>query len=280
MTCQYCTAKNDPEDHRCQRCGRRIHTAYERPGLDRTPVSTSALAPELFFESPAPARPAFGPQVVPSPASLPSSRERREHAYQASLFGPQEVSSRSLKEAPRKSSQTTPRPRPDKNAQQTLNFAGPVPRGNHALRTSVEARIYCNAPIAATPLRIMASVADCGLALIGAGMFAAPFRFMVQEPVWSNQMLFDCVATVIVISLFYRVLFCLANGDTPGIRMMGLHVIDFDGRKPTRRQRFQRLAGGCIGVVAGGLGLLWALSDEERLTWHDQISQTFPTPRQ
>src|SRR6202041_3046551 len=30
--------------------------------------------------------------------------------------------------------------------------------------------------------------------------------------------------------------------------------------------------------LSGGLGLVWALVDEENLTWHDHISKTFPTP--
>jgi uncharacterized RDD family membrane protein YckC len=54
-------------------------------------------------------------------------------------------------------------------------------------------------------------------------------------------------------------------------------VVNFDGHRPSRRQRFYRLAGGAVGVVAAGMGLLWAIFDEERLTWHDHISKTFPT---
>ena len=42
MTCQYCTAKNEPEDHRCQRCGRRIHTAQERPTFHGGTVTIQA----------------------------------------------------------------------------------------------------------------------------------------------------------------------------------------------------------------------------------------------
>jgi uncharacterized RDD family membrane protein YckC len=110
-------------------------------------------------------------------------------------------------------------------------------------------------------------------------VFAATFHFMGQQIVWSSEILFTYLASAIVISLLYRVLFCLGNGDTPGIRWLGLRVLDFDGRPPTRKQRFQRLAGGCVGAVAAGLGLLWALFDEEQLTWHDHMSQTFPTSR-
>ncbi len=283
MTCQYCTAKNDPEDQRCQRCGRRIHAVSERPSFHPGTVSNSSLARSLSFETEtreeSPVKPAFGPQVVPPQAS-PQPQARGE-AYQASLFGPQLFSTRETarqpRETPRRSSGQ--KSRIDKDAQQSLDFVGALPLGNHALKTSVEARIYCNAPIAQTPLRIMASAADCSVGFAGVMLYAITFRMMGQELVWTSQMLLSYVAAAVVISLFYRVLYCLGNGDTPGVRWAGLRMVDFDGRVPTRRQRFQRLAGGCVGALAAGLGLLWALFDEERLTWHDHMSETFPTAR-
>jgi uncharacterized RDD family membrane protein YckC len=286
MTCQYCTAKNEPEDERCQRCGRRIHTAHERPSFHRAPATNSSLARSLSFDTESrpetPARPAFGPQIVPPPVSAPA-QGRSEPGHQASLFGPQEVpkSGRETSHRPSRHpvGSSAHKPRLDKNAQQSLEFVGPLPLGNHALKTSVEARIYCNAPIAQTPLRIMAAIADSCVGVVGVGVYVATFRLMGQELVWTNQMLLSCLAAAVVISLFYRVLYCLANGDTPGTRWAGLRLVDFDGRTPTRKQRFQRLAGGFVGMLAVGLGLFWALYDEERLTWHDQMSETFPTFR-
>jgi len=32
-----------------------------------------------------------------------------------------------------------------------------------------------------------------------------------------------------------------------------------------------------LSLCSLGLGLVWALVDEESLTWHDHISKTFPT---
>jgi uncharacterized RDD family membrane protein YckC len=160
-----------------------------------------------------------------------------------------------------------------------LDFNTAKPLANHALKTSVEARIYCNAPIAQTPLRVMAALADTVIGLAGFGVYVMTFRVMGQEVTLTNSMLVSYLAAAVVIAILYRVLFCLGNGDTPGIRWTGLRVMDFDGRLPTRKQRFQRLAGGFVGVLAMGLGLLWALYDEEKLTWHDQMSQTFPTVR-
>jgi hypothetical protein len=54
--------------------------------------------------------------------------------------------------------------------------------------------------------------------------------------------------------------------------------VNFDGQTPTRAQRFYRTASGFLSLMAGGIGLLWGLVDEETLTWHDHISKTFPTP--
>jgi hypothetical protein len=54
--------------------------------------------------------------------------------------------------------------------------------------------------------------------------------------------------------------------------------VDFDGRRPDREQRRMRLVAGLLSLSAAGLGLVWALVDEENLTWHDHISKTFPTP--
>ena len=286
MTCEYCTAKNDPDDDRCQRCGRRIHSVHERPSFHPGTVTTSSLARSLSFETEtreaSPAKPAFGPQIVP-PGAFPPQPQARGEAYQASLFGPQlfstQETARQPREVARRSSSHKSRTDMDKDAQRSLDFVGALPLGNHALKTSVEARIYCNAAIAQTPLRIMASVADCSVGFAGVMLYAITFRMMGQELVWTNQMLFSYLAAAVMISIFYRVLYCLGNGDTPGVRWAGLRMVDFDGRVPTRKQRFQRLAGGCIGALAAGLGLLWALFDEERLTWHDHMSGTFPTVR-
>jgi uncharacterized RDD family membrane protein YckC len=111
------------------------------------------------------------------------------------------------------------------------------------------------------------------------GVFVATFRMAGAEFVLTKATIPYYVAAAILISLFYRALFCIANFDTPGACWTGLRVVDFDGRTPTRKQRWFRLLGGFVSAIAAGIGLLWAIVDEERLTWHDHISKTFPTPR-
>jgi len=78
--------------------------------------------------------------------------------------------------------------------------------------------------------------------------------------------------------LFYRFLWVLGNGETPGMRFAGLRLVNFDGRSPDRDQRAFRQVSTLLSFLSAGLGLVWALVDEENLTWHDHISKTFPTP--
>ena len=85
-------------------------------------------------------------------------------------------------------------------------------------------------------------------------------------------------AVTFVVTAFYKLLFSMANGDTPGMRWARLTLVNFDGQRPTRAQRLRRLVSAFLSFFAAGLGLLWALVDEETLTWHDHISSTFPTP--
>ena len=81
------------------------------------------------------------------------------------------------------------------------------------------------------------------------------------------------------ISILYKGLWWLADGDSPGMVWCNLRLLNFTGQAPTRRQRAQRFAGTLLSLAAAGLGLIWALGDEEKLGWNDHISKTFRSPR-
>lgn len=144
-------------------------------------------------------------------------------------------------------------------------------------KSSVDAAIYCNAPVAPPSFRAVAAIIDTAIGLLGVAAFLATFHYSGQTIELTKQTLPVYGAAALLICVFYRLLFCLGNGDTAGLRCANLCVVNFDGHRPTRRQRLYRLAGAVVGVVAAGMGLLWAIFDEERLTWHDHISKTFPT---
>ncbi len=84
-----------------------------------------------------------------------------------------------------------------------------------------------------------------------------------------------------ILALFtvaYFGLFTALRQATPGLVWMGLEVRSMDGEPPRASQALWR---GLGYLVSGGsllLGFLWALIDEDHLTWHDRISDTFLSP--
>jgi uncharacterized RDD family membrane protein YckC len=264
MTCQYCRAQMDIDAHRCSRCGRKT--------VERIPVQMTAAVPDLeTVDMPAPAPIPMRPQLVTEPPKR-SAAQVAQPTYQASLFGPMEAARPNANQASPVAKRAM-RARRETSRQQTLDF-----RENRALPSSTSS-VYCGAPVAIVTHRMMAGALDGGMALAALGVFLATFRIAGAEIVLAKETLPIYLAAAVLITLFYRVLFCIANADTPGLRWTGLRVLDFDGRTPSRKQRWYRLIGGFVGSIAAGIGLFWAMVDEEQLTWHDHMSKTFPTPR-
>lgn len=278
MECRYCQAMNAEDDHRCSRCQRRLRM---------TPVYTSsAAAPALNYESDAQprAKATSGAGIAVEPALPPLTR--RPITYQPSLFSSRELPrvvafetiAPSVLEPPvRKPAPSRPRPRHRRviPGQQSLEFAPAAGSGRHAL---AEGGIYCDAPVAVGAHRAMAAVLDASMILIGLGVFGTIVYAVAGAPVVNSKTIPLLVGITAVLTFFYRLLWSMANGDSPGMRWTHLTLVNFDGQKPTRKQRMYRFGSGVLSLCAGGLGLLWALVDEETLTWHDHISRTFPTP--
>lgn len=174
--------------------------------------------------------------------------------------------------APRRS----PRKNGNGETQQSLDFfPEPIETGT---RLSPDAVIQCSAPVAPLVLRILASVVDASIVLCALGLLFATLSFGgVEFTLRDRASLLVAGAAVAAVAGLYRALFVIANGDTVGVRALHMRLVDFDGRRPTIRRRVYRFFGGCLGLLAAALGLLWALVDEESLTWHDHVSRTFPT---
>jgi len=160
-----------------------------------------------------------------------------------------------------------------KNTQQSFDLQH-APAANLPL---VDSGIYCDVPVALPMHRFIAAAADASMILVGLALFLAVFYLSGGDLVLSKQTAPFLVGAGMGVALLYRLLWCLGNGDTPGMRFAGLRVVNFDGRAPNREQRTMRQVAHLVSLVSAGLGLLWALVDEENLTWHDHISKTFPT---
>ncbi len=154
------------------------------------------------------------------------------------------------------------------------------------LATTVEASVLCDAPVAARVHRAIASAVDLSLILIGYLLFLAAILLAVVllhlpggaifSPNRTNLM--GMGAGFALIAFGYGALWAVAGSETFGMSWTGLRLLTFDGFEPDRDRRVARYFGSCVSIVAV-VGLLWCLADEERLSWADHISGTFPTPR-
>jgi uncharacterized RDD family membrane protein YckC len=173
----------------------------------------------------------------------------------------------------------TPRtPRRGMDSQQSLDFHGGPANPAVALGTEVHAVIYCDAPVALPAHRMIAAAFDASMVLIAVGLFLGIFFLSGGVLLLSKQNAPLLISVAALMALFYRFLWVLGNGETPGMRFAGLRLVNFDGRSPDRDQRAFRQLSSLLSFLSAGLGLVWALVDEENLTWHDHISKTFPTP--
>jgi uncharacterized RDD family membrane protein YckC len=192
-----------------------------------------------------------------------------------------ELKPRARPEVPAKPSSQKPaarRAKPVPEGQGTLDFLPPAVAKPRQLGTTVEAVIYCEAPVATTLHRAVACALDWSMVLLGYGLFLFGFHMLGGQfdLTKSNATVFG--AMFLMIGFTYGLLFAWAGVETPGMRWTQLRLTTFDGFPPDRRQRLVRFSSSCLSRCTQ-LGLLWSLADEESLAWHDHISRTFPTPR-
>ena len=129
--------------------------------------------------------------------------------------------------------------------------------------------------LAAINNRIMAAVVDFSLVtgtFLAAAALAAS-HVKVLPSVKTMEM--ETAAALAVIGTLYLAFFFAIAKATPGMRYANLQMRTFDGRIPTRPERFRRMAALLFSIVPVGLGMIWALFDEQHLCWHDRLSSTY-----
>jgi hypothetical protein len=59
------------------------------------------------------------------------------------------------------------------------------------------------------------------------------------------------------------------------MRFAHISLCTFDDETPTRAQLRKRLVAMLLSVLPVGLGVMWAIFDEDHLCWHDRFSRTY-----
>jgi uncharacterized RDD family membrane protein YckC len=304
MTCHYCGTRNGDGERRCTRCGRKPEDTLSRDTLssDRSvSMVHGALATKLQPAEWPTERLTAGSSAVAEVAPPARTSPGLSRAVQTSFFhasnvipieayGPPRPEVRPRNKTDLSNQPVVPKPvvpRPNARraksvpeGQGTLDFLPSAPPKPRQLSTTVDAVIYCEAPVATTLHRAVASAIDWSMVLLGYAIFLAAFHYLGGGFVLSKTNLGIFAGAFLLIGFTYGLIFSLAGAETLGNHCTQLRLTTFDGFPPELlKHRLLRFGAACF-VRCTLLGLLWSLADEESLSWIDHISHTFPTPRE
>ena len=130
-------------------------------------------------------------------------------------------------------------------------------------------------PVAPLGDRQLAGIIDAACLLFAFGGFVALFGSLGGQLTLSKMNAAVYLAALSVVYFQYFALFTVFGATTPGMMFRGLQVVSFSGEPPTPRQLLFRSAGYMLSAGMGLIGFLWAVWDEDQLTWHDRLSKTY-----
>ncbi len=129
-------------------------------------------------------------------------------------------------------------------------------------------------PVASIDDRRLAALVDFCCLLFAYGGFLMLFGSLGGQFTLSKLSAAVYATTFAIVYLQYFALFTIFGGTTPGMMVRGLQVVSFSGETPSPRQMLLRSAGYMLSAGTFFLGFLWAMWDEDELTWHDRLSRT------
>lgn len=122
---------------------------------------------------------------------------------------------------------------------------------------------------------ILSAIVDAIL-ILGATLVAALVAAVnVSDLPPLREIELGSAAALLAVAVLYHLFFFTLAKATPGMRYALICLSTFDGRTPTRAQCLGRFLALPLSLLPLGLGLLWAIFDEQHLCWHDRLSRTY-----
>ena len=132
-------------------------------------------------------------------------------------------------------------------------------------------------PLHVAPMedRMMAAIVDTALVLVAFLLFVLVFVACTAHPPTGKAAMVSGGFVLIGFFVLYQWLFFNYGHGTPGMRYAKIALCTFDDENPSRKALRARVGGLLLSALPLGLGYLWALFDDDRLTWHDRMTQTY-----
>lgn len=142
-------------------------------------------------------------------------------------------------------------------------------------RHTAPAAATSNIHIAPFELRVMAMAVDAALTLATFCVGAFGIARHLEHTIALRTAEVSGVVCFFLVALLYQAFFLMTAHSTPGMRYAGISLCTFNGEIPTRLQMRDRLIALLISIAPVGLGLAWAIFDDDHLSWHDRFSRTY-----
>jgi uncharacterized RDD family membrane protein YckC len=152
-----------------------------------------------------------------------------------------------------------------------------APTPEHVARAAAARAAAEEAPIrpAALEDRIMAALVDGALSFAGFLIFVFVFSSCTAHPPSGRTALAAGFLAFLATFVAYQWLFFRFGESTPGMMYAGIALCTLDDDNPTRPAMQRRVGALLLSALPLGMGLLWAVFDEDHLGWHDRISGTY-----
>jgi uncharacterized RDD family membrane protein YckC len=131
--------------------------------------------------------------------------------------------------------------------------------------------------LALAPLsrRLLAGIVDFSLVAAIAAFVWITLALGAAQPLQPRAAELLGAGAFAVAGMIYHAFFCLLSLRTPGMRYAGLSLCTLDDTIPSARQMRRRFGAMILSTLPLGLGMVWSIFDEDRLSWHDRYSQTY-----
>jgi uncharacterized RDD family membrane protein YckC len=253
--------------------------------FDESPMSSSAIRPEQSAEVGDELRGADQPiyaNLIQFPREMVATRKMRPRRAEGPLAAAPPQAQLSIFEVDPGSISTLPAPAIDEPAAPVwmrAEFATieVEPQTDEDLLDEPLPQDQPPNPIQLAPLgrRLMALVVDASLVLAVFLTAAVLLASHAKQMPGLRAVELGAALAVFAIGAAYQTLFLALARATPGMRYAGIALSTFDGDSPSRAQRFGRVMALLLSVLPLGLGLAWALFDDDHLMGHDRLSKTY-----